>query len=90
VPESNLWIGSFCWLRDGRIAYARQQTPDSSDSNLWQITVETQTGAPTGKPKRMTQWAGSQLFGLSASANAKRLVLQTMTFQAQAYLGELN
>jgi Tol biopolymer transport system component/predicted Ser/Thr protein kinase len=75
-------LTDFSWLPDGRIIY-------SNDNNLWQIGIDTHAGAPTGKPKRITPWAGSYLVGLSASADGKRLVLEKRTNQAQVYLGEL-
>jgi len=58
----------YCWLPDGRIVYERQESRDSSDHNLWQIVIDNHTGTPTNKPKRITQWAGSYLGGLSAEA----------------------
>src|SRR5271167_2539165 len=89
VSDSGPSLEGFCWLPDGRMIYSRQESLDSSDDNLWQIGIDTRTGAPTGKPTRITQWAGSYLWGLSASADGKRLVLQNTTWQAQVYLGEL-
>jgi DNA-binding winged helix-turn-helix (wHTH) protein/Tol biopolymer transport system component len=91
----------FCWLPDGRIVYARSESEwrlieyhrfrehRSTDDNLWQIGIDNRAGTPTGKPRRITQWAGSYLGGLSASADGKRLVLAKQTYQAQVYLGEL-
>jgi eukaryotic-like serine/threonine-protein kinase len=89
APDLELWLEDFCWLPDRRVVYSRQESTDSNDDNLWQIGVDTHTGAPTGKPKRLTQWAGSYLWGLSASADGTRLVLRKTTYQGQVYLGEL-
>jgi serine/threonine protein kinase/Tol biopolymer transport system component len=89
VSDPDLWLGSLYWLSDGRIVYSRQESSGSSDANLWQIGIDAYTGAPTGKPKRITQWAGSYLWGMSASADGKRLVLQKLTYQEQVYVGEL-
>jgi len=89
VPASDLWLESFCWLPEGRIVYERPESHDSSDDNLWQVGIDNHAGTPTGKPNRITQWAGSHLYGLSASADGKRLVLRKATYQAQVYLGEL-
>ena len=89
VVSADLWLNDFCWLPEGRIVYARQDPLNSSDDNLWQIGIDNHAGTPTGKPKRITQWAGSYLRGLSASADGKRLVLLKQTNQAQVYLGEL-
>ena len=89
VSEAETWLVDFCWLPDGRVVYSRQESLYPIDDNLWQIDIDTHRGAPTGKPKRITQWAGSNLLRLSASADGKRLVLQKVTWQEQVYLGEL-
>jgi Tol biopolymer transport system component len=89
VPATDHWLETLCWVPDWRIIYSRQESSDSNDYNLWQIGVDGQAGVPIDRPKRVTQWAGSYLLGLSASADGKRLVLQKATYQAQVYLGEL-
>jgi serine/threonine protein kinase/Tol biopolymer transport system component len=89
VPDTDLFLKDLCWLPGGRIVYSRQESPGSNDDNLWQITVDGQASTPTGKAKRVTQWAGSYLWGLSASANGERLGVQKTTLQSQVYLGEL-
>ncbi len=89
LSSPDLFVGDFCWLPD-RIVYSRQESSRSTDYNLWQIGITDPTGKPTGKPKRVTQWPGSEIEGLSASADGKQLVFQKMTFQAQIYLGELS
>ena len=87
--DPGLWLEAFCWLPEGRIVYARPDSLYSSDDNLWQIGIDNHAGTPASKPKRITQWAGSSLYGLSASTDGKRLVLLKTTSQAQVYLGEL-
>lgn len=88
VSDRHLRLGDFCWL-PGRIVYARQESPGSNDDNLWQIGIDGHAGTPAGKPERITRWAGSYLWGLSASADGKRLVLRKTTYQSQVYLAEL-
>ena len=80
--DRGLWPEDFRWLPDGRIVYARK-------GNLWQVGIDNHTGKATGSPKRMTQWAGASVVGLSASADGKRLALLKQTSQSQVYLGEL-
>jgi DNA-binding winged helix-turn-helix (wHTH) protein/Tol biopolymer transport system component len=80
VSKPHLW--HFCWLPDGRIVY-------SSDENLWEIRMDDHSGEPRGKPKRITDWAGSELWGLSASADGKGLVFQRETERGQVYLAQL-
>ncbi len=89
VSYADVGVEDFCWLPDRRIVYARQESALSTDDNLWQIAIDGQAGTPTGKPKRISQWAGSSLYRLSASADGKRLTLLRTTHQAQVYLGEL-
>jgi serine/threonine protein kinase len=63
---SDLSLGDLFWLPDGRIVYSRQESPGSSDYNLWEIGISSQAGAPTCKPKRITLWEGSYIRQLSA------------------------
>jgi Tol biopolymer transport system component len=81
------WIQDIAWLRDGRIVYS--QLESNGDANLWRIVVDAERGTPTDKPKRITQWAGSDLLALSASTNGTRLAFQRGTFRNQGYLAEL-
>jgi eukaryotic-like serine/threonine-protein kinase len=88
LSSPRLYFGSVCWLPDGRIVYTRQESPGLDDTNLWQIGVNAR-GTPAGQPKRVTQWAGSNIWGLQASGDGKRLVFRKNTYQNQIYLGEL-
>ena len=95
-------LRDFWWVPGGRIVYVRWEestllnTADlrwdragSGDANLWQIGVD-DIGAPAGKPKRVSQWAGTYLGSVSVSADGKHLALLKLTNQAQVYLGELS
>jgi serine/threonine protein kinase/Tol biopolymer transport system component len=88
VSEADRNFEDLCWLPDGRIVYSRQEVAQSPDDNVWQIGID-RRGLPTGQPRRVTQWAGSQIYELSASADGKRLVMRKQTSQGQVYLGEL-
>jgi len=88
VSEADRNLGDFCWLRDGRIVYARQETQQSDDYNFWQVGIDSR-GLPVGQPRRITQWVGSGINGLTASTDGKRLALLKRTSQGQVYLGEL-
>ena len=89
LSEPNGSLGEFWWFPDGRIVYAASETPGWSDDNLWQIGIDNNTGAPTGKPKRITQWTGTGIWYLSASADGRRLVLEKLTNRRQVYVGQL-
>ncbi len=83
------WMDDFCWLSDGRIVYSRADRPSVFNVNLWQVAVDDRSGRPASEPKRFTQWAGSLIGGLSASADGKRLVFLRRAYQSQVYLAEL-
>jgi serine/threonine protein kinase/Tol biopolymer transport system component len=94
VSDPELRVEGFSWLPDRRMVYSQKESPGFTDFefNLWQIGVDPHTGAPAGKPNRITQEAGggSEFLGLSASADGKRLVFQKTTkYHDQVYVGEL-
>ena len=89
VTMPGLYVHDLCWLPNGRIIYSLDESALSGDENLWEIGVDNRTGLPSGKPKRIKQWAGSYVWNLSASLDGKRLVLRKSTFQEGAYLAEL-
>ncbi|HEY6289948.1 MAG TPA: hypothetical protein VI455_00075 [Terriglobia bacterium] len=91
VPDPDLSLSDFCWLADGRIIYTRLESPRARHNlNLWQISVNGQSGMPAGKPKRVTQEPDVSFEKLYASADGKRLTfLKAGMPQGQIYLGEL-
>jgi Tol biopolymer transport system component/predicted Ser/Thr protein kinase len=90
LGDPGLQIWDSCWLRDRRIVYSRRESPGSDDSNLWQIGLDDSSGAPTSGSKRITQWSGAQLEGLSRTADGTRLVLRKEIFRQQVYVGQLS
>jgi serine/threonine protein kinase len=90
LGDPGLQIWDSCWLRDRRMVYSRQESPGSDNSNLWQIGLDGSSGAPTTGSKRITQWSGAQLEGLSRTADGTHLVLRKEIFQEQIYIGQLS
>jgi Tol biopolymer transport system component/DNA-binding winged helix-turn-helix (wHTH) protein len=89
VSYPRAWFDDYCWLRDGRIVYSREEPPSTFNAALWQVGINGQTGVPTDKPRRIAKWADSLIGELSASGDGKRLALLKMRSQQQVYLGEL-
>lgn len=92
--------GGFCWLGDGRLVYsvgeAAPPNPDvtapgfgTSDTNLWEIRVDDDSGKSIGKPRRITSWADFSLTGLNATADGKRLVFSRVSARSGVYVGDL-
>jgi WD40-like Beta Propeller Repeat len=80
----------FCWLSDDRIVYAvREEPPNSRDSNLWEVAVDSQSWVPRTRPMRITHLAGFHMEGLSVTADSRRLLFESSTDQSHVYVGQL-
>ncbi len=83
-------VGSFCWTRDGRIIYTRQEEPPNETSaNLWYVRVDPRTARVHGKPRRLTNWGGYLFDVLSADAGGARLSFVRKRFRSTVYVGDL-
>jgi len=89
MPDMNVVAEDFRWLSDGRIVYAREDSPGDGNSNLWEIGIDNHAGTPIGKTKRITSGGGSFIRRMNVSADGKRLALLKLTDQWQTFLGEL-
>ncbi len=79
----------FLWYPGGRFVYTMNEPePNQAYNNLWEIRVDTRTGEPTGKPRRITNWAGVYA-SLSGTADGKHLAVSKFSEQADVYVGEL-
>jgi serine/threonine protein kinase len=76
----------FLWIHDGRMIYAVYEA--SGDVKNWEITVDPQTGKPSGKPSEITSW-GAQSTAVSASKDGQRLIAMKGHIRDDVYVGEL-
>jgi serine/threonine protein kinase/Tol biopolymer transport system component len=80
----------FLWYPGGRLVYAMSEPePNQGYNNLWEIRVDTRTGEPVGKPRRITNWAGVYAGHLGRTQDGKRLGVTKYGAQADVYVGEL-
>ena len=80
-----------CWSPDGRIFYSRPEPPPNNlDSNLWELRVNSKTGASKGKTTKITHGSGSFIASVNASADGKRLAVLKFNFQMGVYIGQLD
>jgi serine/threonine protein kinase len=49
VSYARAWGDDYCWLRDGRIVYSREEPAGTFNGALWQVSVNGQTGTPVGR-----------------------------------------
>jgi Tol biopolymer transport system component len=78
---------SLLWVRDGRLIYDLLEP--SGNSNLWEIMTDPRTGMPSGKPAKITSWAGLSPSGPSVSRDGSRLVVTNWRIRDDVYVGEL-
>ena len=80
----------FLWLPGNRLVYsALEDSPRREDMNLWELSLDSKSAAPRGKPRKITDWSGFVFERLSATADGKRLVFVNDHDQGDVYVGEL-
>jgi len=80
----------FMWLPDGHFLYTPLEPEVLRRSlNLWEIRVDTKTGHPVSKPRRITNWVEVSAAALSVTSDGKRLAVSKMTFRSDVYVAEL-
>jgi eukaryotic-like serine/threonine-protein kinase len=78
------------WLPDGRLIYSlAESSPNDRDSNLWAISVDPLKGVAIDGPKRLTNWAGFSVGGISATADGKRLAFIRSNAPISIYIAPL-
>jgi eukaryotic-like serine/threonine-protein kinase len=79
------------WLPDGRLIYALAEEGDEGSCNYWTIRIDSGTGKPVEKPRRLTNWAGFCLGGVrtSVTADGKRLAFQELIGKSNVYVADL-
>jgi serine/threonine protein kinase len=75
-------------LPDGRLIYAKRDPADDA-CNYWEMQTNRRTGAPIGKPRRLTNWHGFCMDGLSATADGKRLAFVEWQAHYTIYTADL-
>jgi dipeptidyl aminopeptidase/acylaminoacyl peptidase len=82
-------LRDYYWVPDGRVLLSRAEYgSNESDANLWEINVNARTGAPSGKARRVTDWAGFTPANLSGSADGKRVCMLRTSFQSHIFVGQ--
>jgi DNA-binding winged helix-turn-helix (wHTH) protein/Tol biopolymer transport system component len=71
-PEVTSWDISF--LPDNRLLYVvGEPGAVGSTCNYWVLPLDERTGAPTAKPKRLTNWGGTCPIGTSMTLDGRKL-----------------
>jgi eukaryotic-like serine/threonine-protein kinase len=75
-------LHDYYWLPDGDFIFA-------ANSNLWRLTVNSATGIGQGSARKLSDWAGFTVDGLSSTSDSGRLVFQKWSSQRAIYVAEL-
>ncbi|MGH7682555.1 MAG: protein kinase, partial [Candidatus Eiseniibacteriota bacterium] len=79
------------WLADGRMVFGLSDPPpNQADRNLWSLHVDSRSGIPSGKPRRITQWQRlSVIVPCGVSRDGKRLAVGALSYQSDCYIGRV-
>jgi serine/threonine protein kinase/Tol biopolymer transport system component len=74
-PSEMKQVNDIIWRADGQLLYSVAE-PESffgSACNFWEMRLDARTGTPTEKPRRLTNWSGFCMSGLSETSDGKNL-----------------
>jgi serine/threonine protein kinase len=87
APGLPLGGGCLVWLHDDRIIFAVYK--EGRGANLWETTVDPQTGQPTSGTRQITNWDGVNVEGVSVGGDDGRLLVQKQHGRSDIYVGAL-
>ncbi len=79
------------WLADGRLLYSREE-PESffgSACNFWEMRLDARTGEAVEKPRKLTNWSGFCMNGLSETSDGKKLAFLKSAGKQTSFLADL-
>lgn len=79
------------WLPDGRLFYVLQESGSNENTcNYWERRIDTRTGQPAEKPRRVTSWAGFCMDIAGVTPDSKRLTFLKWMSQSTVYVADLD
>jgi len=75
-------------LPRGRLIYALRENSQNF-TNLWELPVDPASGKAAGPPRKLTDWTGFSISGITAAADGKHVAILNGTWQADVYIGDL-
>ena len=86
-PLMNDQAGVITWTADGRLIFSRWDSKSQNACNLWQISLDPNTGVPTGHSEQVTHSDGWSL--QMASQDGKQLFTLKTAQNRETYLADL-
>ena len=81
--------GQTLMLEDRLVFVRGEPIPRHRDQNLWEVSVDAETGKPVGEPRRLTDWTDFSFSRLSATRDGRQLAFLNKRHQSDVYVGEL-
>jgi Tol biopolymer transport system component len=90
-PGEMKQVNDFFWLAEGRLLYsvAEPESLEGSACNFWEMRLDGYTGTPIEKPRRLTNWSGFCVSGLSITADGKTLAFLKWAGKLTSVLADL-
>jgi Tol biopolymer transport system component len=82
-------LEGFYWLSSSSLVLNLWEGPDQPTSNLWQIRVNPKSMQAVDKPRRLTNWSGFAVGGMSGSRDGQRLTITKQLDQSDVFIGDL-
>ena len=84
-------VHDLIWLADGRLLYSREE-PESffgSACNFWEMRLDSHAGEAVEKPRRLTNWSGFCMSGMSETSDGKQLAFLKWSGKQTSFLADL-
>jgi eukaryotic-like serine/threonine-protein kinase len=91
APGEMKKVRDLIWLADGRLLYSREE-PESffgSACNFWEMRLDAHTGEAVEKPRRLTNWSGLCMSGMSETSDGKKLVFLKSAGKQTSFLADV-
>jgi eukaryotic-like serine/threonine-protein kinase len=90
-PSETKSVKDLSWLPDGHLLYSVEE-PESylgTACNFWAMRLDKHTGIPIEKPRKLTNWTGFCMTGLSGTLDGKELAFLKSSPRETSYLADL-
>jgi serine/threonine protein kinase/Tol biopolymer transport system component len=90
-PSEAEKVREFSWLPDGRMILAIEEPGAiGSTCNFWLMRIDTRTGEVIEKAKRLTNWSGFCMAGISATTDGKRVAFLEWESHIISYVADVS
>ncbi|MGB9335999.1 MAG: protein kinase [Candidatus Acidiferrales bacterium] len=84
-------VNDYFWLADGRLIYsvAEPESISGSHCNFWEMRLDARTGTRAEKPRRLTNWSGFCMSGMSETSDGRGIAFLKWAGRQTSYLADM-